>query len=229
MKYYANSEKGLREHNEDAYIVEKIDDFYFFGVADGMGGHAGGEFASKIAIDELKESIKQKGQVGLKEGFEKANNTIVNENARRQSNMGTTLVACSLNEKTGECIIAHVGDSRAYIFDDEIWKTRDHNLVQNLVDKGIISEEETFNHPQKNIVTRALGMEKSIEVEIDEKLIKDASILLCSDGLSDYVKDEEIAEIIKNNPEMPCEKLVDKALENGSEDNITVIIVDFKE
>ena len=229
MKYYASSEKGLREHNEDAYIAEKINEHYFFGVADGMGGHAGGEFASKIAICELKESIERKGQVGLKEGFEKANSTIVSENERRQSNMGTTLVACSLNEKTGECIIAHVGDSRAYIFDDEIWKTRDHNLVQNLVDKGVISEEEIFDHPQKNIVTRALGLEKSVDVDIDEKLIKDASLLLCSDGLSDYVKDEEMVEIIKNNSETACKKLVKKALENGSKDNITVIIVDFKE
>ena len=230
MKYYSISEKGLREHNEDYCITEKINDLYIFGVADGIGGHAGGELASRIAVEELKESIKRKGKHGFIEGFEKANNTIVNENERRQSNMGTTLVACSVNEKTGECIMAHVGDSRAYIFNEKIWKTIDHSLVQDLVKKGVICEEETFGHPQKNIVTKALGLEKRVDVDINKKIIKNANLLLCSDGLSDYVNDEEIAKIVeKYRPEMACKKLVKKALDNGSKDNITIIVVNLKD
>ena len=114
MKYYACSEKGLREHNEDAYLTEKIDDCYFFGIADGMGGHVGGEFASSIAIDQIKDLIKSKKQDGLIEGIKKANSTIVYENEKRNSNMGTTIVACSVNEKTGECTIIHIGDPDTY-------------------------------------------------------------------------------------------------------------------
>lgn len=230
MKYYVISEKGKRDKNEDCLVAKKINDLYVFGIADGMGGHARGEFASKIAIGELKESFKRKGQAGLIDGFEKANDTIVNENARRQSNMGTTLAACSYNEKTGECIIAHVGDSRVYIFGDKIWKTTDHSMVQNLVKKGVIAEEEAFGHPQKNIVTKALGLEKRVDIDINKKIIKNANLLLCSDGLSDYVNDEEIAKIVeKYRPEMVCKKLVKKALDNGSKDNITIIVVNLKD
>ena len=178
MKYYVISEKGRRDKNEDCTIAGKIDDFYFFGVADGMGGHAGGEIASRIAIAELKESIKRKGKDGLIYGFEKANETIVNENERRNSSMGTTLAACCVNEKTGECIIVHIGDSRVYIFNDEIWKTTDHSLVQDLVEKGVISEEDTFGHPQRNIITKTLGLEKEVDVEVDKKTINNASLVL---------------------------------------------------
>jgi len=230
MNYYAISEKGKREKNEDNFIAEKINDLYVFGVADGIGGHTGGEYASKIAIGELRESIKRKGEHGLKESFEKANSTIVRENERKNSNMGTTLVACVVKEKTGRYIVANVGDSRAYIFNETIWKTRSHNLVQELVIKGVINKEEAFNHPQKNVVTRALGLEKDVKTDVFYNLRRGTlTILLCSDGLSDYVNDEEIAKIAKRyNPKKACNKLVKTALENGSKDNITIIIGDIK-
>lgn len=229
MDYYAISEKGKREKNEDNFIAEKINDFYVFGVADGIGGHTGGEYASKIAIGELRESIKRKGEHGLKESFEKANSTIIRENERKNSNMGTTLVACVVKEKTGRYIVANVGDSRAYIFNETIWKTRDHNLVQELVIKGVINKEEALNHPQKNVVTRALGLEKDVETDVYNLREGTLTILLCSDGLSDYVNDEEIAKIAKRyNPKMACNKLVKTALENGSKDNITIIIGSIK-
>lgn len=230
MQYYAVSEKGVRDQNEDHFIAEKIDDFFVFGVADGIGGHAGGEFASKMAIVELKEAIKRKGEHGLKEGFEKANSTILSENERRQSNMGTTLVACIVKEETGEYTVANVGDSRAYIFGDKTWKTSDHSLVQELVNKGVIGKEEAMNHPQKNIVTRALGLEKNVKVDVYDKMEAVSAVLLCSDGLSDYVKDVEIAEIVKkDSSKVACKKLVEKALDNKSKDNITIIIVNFEE
>ena len=230
MGYYAISEKGKRDRNEDNFIAEKINDFYVFGVADGIGGHTGGEYASKIAIGELRESVKRRGERGLKEGFEKANSTITSENERRHMNMGTTLVACVIKEKTGEYIVANVGDSRAYAFNEKIWKTSDHNLVQELVKKGVITREEALNHPQKNVVTRALGLGKNVKVDVYDKMATISIVLLCSDGLSDYVSDKEMVEIVKKyKPRKACKKLVKKALENKSKDNITVIIANFKE
>ena len=230
MQHYALSEKGARDQNEDHFIAEKIDDFFVFGVADGIGGHAGGEFASKIAIVELKEAIKRKGKHGLNEGFEKANSTILSENKRKQSNMGTTLVACIVTEETGECVVANVGDSRAYIFGDKTLKTSDHSLVHELVKKGVISIEEAAGHLQKNIVTRALGFEENVKVDIYSKMEAVSVVLLCSDGLSDYVKDCEMAEIVKKyEPKVACKKLVKKAIDNKSKDNITIIVVNFGE
>ncbi len=230
MKYYAISEKGVRDHNEDHFIAERVDDFFVFGVADGIGGHAGGEFASKIAIVELREVIKREGIHGLKGGFEKANSTIISENERRQSNMGTTLVACIVKEETGECVVANVGDSRAYIFGEETLKTSDHSLVHELVKKGVIDKEEATSHPQKNVVTRALGFEENVKVDIYSKTGAVSVVLLCSDGLSDYVKDNEIAEIVKKyDPKVACKKLLKKAIGNKSKDNITIIVVNFRE
>jgi protein phosphatase len=230
MEFYAFSEKGRRETNEDSFIIEKIDDIYLFSVADGLGGHAFGELASKIAVGELKESFIRKGEQGLLEGFLKTNHTILTENKRRQTDMATTLVACTLNEKTGDCTIAHIGDSRAYIFTDIIWKTKDDSLVQALVDKGVINEAESVQHPQKNIVTKSLGLEKDIQVHIDRKNVKNAIILLCSDGLSDNIKEEEISRIVRTyKPKGACKKLVQKALKNGGSDNITMIIVNSKD
>ena len=225
IRYYGFSGKGKRNKNEDAYIAEKIDDLYVFAVADGLGGHVMGEVASKIAIGELKEAIKRYGENGLITAFEKANETIFFENEQRGTNMGTTMVACIMMGD-GKCKIANVGDSRAYIINDEIWRTKDHSLVQELVDSGIINEEEAFNHPQKNIVTQVLGLKKDVKPDVYEKDIKNSILLLCSDGLSDYVKDEEIAKIVKKyDPKKACKKLYKKALKEGSQDNITTIVV----
>ena len=223
IEYYALSKKGRREKNEDAYIAEKIKDLYVFAVADGLGGHVGGEIASKIAIIELKEAIARYGEKGFLKAFEKANDTIFFENKRRKSNMATTLVACIV--KGEKCKIANIGDSRAYIFNNKIWKTKNHSFVQQLIDKGIISEEESFDHPQKNIVTQVLGLKEKIKLDVYEKNI-DSILLLCSDGLSDYVRDNEIEEIVKKyDPKTSCKKLYKKALKRGSNDNITIIMV----
>jgi len=230
MDYYYVSEKGLREQNEDYFIAGKVNDFFVFAVADGIGGHSGGELASKIAITELKEAVKRKGSIGLVEGFEKANSTIFSENEIRNSNMGTTLVAFIVNKKFTEYFVANVGDSRAYLFNDKIWKTKDHSLVQELVNKGALSEEEAVNHPQKNIITKALGLEKNVKPDIYKEITKVSAVILCSDGLSDYVSNKEIIDIVeRNKPKIACKKLVKKALENGSKDNITVIVVNFKD
>ncbi|RLI78813.1 serine/threonine protein phosphatase, partial [Archaeoglobales archaeon] len=151
MKFYAISEKGRRKNNEDAYLAKKISSYYVFAVADGLGGHAAGEIASKIAVIELEETIKRfKGSPKemLKKAIEKANEEVYlqsKEFADRKG-MATTLVACILDEN-GNGIIANVGDSRAYLINDEIWHTKDHSYVQELVDTGVITEDEAFNHP----------------------------------------------------------------------------------
>jgi len=228
MEYYAISKKGRREKNEDSYIAEKINNFYLFAVADGLGGHMGGGIASRIAIIELKETIKRDGKNGLTNAFQKANDSILHENKEKGYNMGTTMVACIVSND-GKCTISNVGDSRAYIFNGGIWRTKDHSLVQELIDKKVISEEEAFNHSKKNIVTQALGLEKTVRIDMYQKSAKNSILLLCSDGLSDYVKDKEIAEIAKKYPtKKACEKLYKKAFKNGSGDNITIIIVDFR-
>jgi len=224
--YHALSEKGVREKNEDAYIAGKVGDSHVFAVADGLGGHASGESASRIAISELKEAIERYGEEGLTIAFERANNKIFLENRRKGTNMGTTLVACIVGED-GKCKIANVGDSRAYIFENhDIWRTKDHSLVQELIDKGVISEEEAFTHPRKNIVTRVLGLGEKIKVDSYEKNLEKSVLLLCSDGLSDYLKDHEIAKTAKShNPKKACKKLCKMALKAGSKDNITVVVV----
>jgi protein phosphatase len=228
--YYALSEKGKRNRNEDHFIAKKIDDFYVFGIADGVGGLLNGELASKIAIDELTEEIKRKGEIGLQEGFEKANDSILFENKRRQHMMATTLLACIVKEDAGESIIAHVGDSRAYVINTDIWKTRDHTLVQDLVEMGIVTEMGAVAHPERHRINRALGIKENIEIDVHKKLVKDSILLLCSDGLSGYVSDNEIVTLAKQyGPKNACEKLVQIALDNGGQDNITVIIANISE
>jgi PPM family protein phosphatase len=225
MDVFGLSEKGNREKNEDSFVAEKINEFYVLAVADGIGGHRGGEYASNIAVGELRESIKRKGLHGLKEGFINANATIYRENERRQSNMGTTLVACVINSKTGAYYFANVGDSRAYIFNKNMWKTEEHNLVKELLKKGIITEEEASDHPQRNIVTRALGLDKEVKIDLYEKYEPGSVVVLCSDGLSGFIDENDIQYIAKNNTSKhACELLIKIALNNGSNDNVTVIV-----
>lgn len=220
---------GKRHINEDNYLAERIGEYYVFCVADGLGGHSAGEVASSIAVVEIMENVKRKGLEGLRKGVERANEVIMNQNMRKNIDMGTTCVACLIKKGSANGYFLHVGDSRAYIFNDKnydiIWRTKDHSLVQELVDTGTISSEEAFDHPQKNVVTQALGLKKKFEIEYVEKNLQDSTVLLCSDGLSDYVLEEDIKHIIKKySSKSACTRLINKAIENGSTDNITVII-----
>lgn len=228
MKYYALSDKGRKTANEDSFIAKKIKNMFVFAVADGLGGHTRGKEASKIAINELKKSIKRYGENGLLSGFKEANKKIILKNKKNDTDMNTTMVA-SLIYENGRAVIANVGDSRAYVINDDIWKTKDHSLVQNFIDRGIISNEERFNHPQKNIVTRVIGAQEEINVDVYEKNIKDSILILCSDGVTDYVKDEEIASVVRNStPKKACKELYKNVMKNGGRDNITIIVVNFK-
>lgn len=240
LDYCFLTNKGGRDNNEDALLtvtLEHKNRYYLFAVADGMGGHAAGEVASKIAITELKESVMEgfasKQTLNLESmkqllsmGFSKANEKISNEakTELEKRGMGTTLVVALLDNE-GKGIVANVGDSRAYLAEDKIIRiTKDHSFVQELVDRGIITQKEAAVHPRKNIVTRIIGME-GVAPDFFEIELGKNTMLLCSDGLTDSLSDEEIKDIIiYSKIENICKNLVETA-KSKSRDNITVIAV----
>lgn len=239
LTYCGATDRGERKNNEDAYETTTIEHvnkhFHLLAIADGLGGYAAGEIASRLTIIELRETVKRgladKKTVSLElirellvKGFRKANEEICDQRkiVPERHNMGTTLVVALLNDE-GKGFVANVGDSRAYLIGNNIERiTRDHSYVQELVEKGIIKEEEAFGHPEKNIVTKIIGM-KNVEPDFFEITIGNKILLLCSDGLNDTLKDEKIKEIIINSrKEDICRNLVEAA-KSESLDNITVI------
>ena len=206
-----------------------------FTVADGMGGHNAGDYASshavRILVDEIREDADYNPVKVIRHAIEAANTEIRNR-AQEDENlrgMGTTMVVATIVDQYA--YVANVGDSRLYVIQDGIRQvTRDHSLVQEMVRMGEISEAEARNHPDKNIITRALGAEKTVDVDFfDLKLEKGCTILMCSDGLSNMVEDEKIQEIISD-PEADIDQkgsaLLREANQNGGKDNIAVVLVE---
>ena len=238
MRSSGLSDIGLvRKINEDAYLCEYTNgDATYFIVADGMGGRNAGEVASSTAIDYIKDYIKKYSNSAneipalIKNAILHANEKVYKKSILSSEcvGMGTTLsLACILGEKL---LIGHVGDSRVYLVrDSKITKlTEDHSLVEELVKNGTIKPEDASTHPQKNIITRALGTEYILDVDLYEFDILDGDfIVLCTDGLSNMVTDKDILDAIRNNSDVNiiCERLVVMARENGGLDNITVIII----
>lgn len=226
LDYAVKSHVGyVRVHNEDHYLSNP--DFGLWIVADGMGGHLGGEVASKIAVEALDDAL-QKG-ITLKEAIQKAHVKIL-ETAEKtnKSGMGTTVVGLQIKEDRYR--IFWIGDSRAYFWDGKRLKrlTRDHSLIQEMIDNGIISDDEARTNPKRNIITRALGMNISPEVEIIEgRLIQGTCFLLCTDGLNSELYDDEIAHILKHDksPAETVKTFTNSALQKGGHDNITVAII----
>jgi len=239
MRFYSVSDRGkLRENNEDSCFVKEIGDFTVLVLADGMGGHNCGETASSTAISEisalLSEKLKGKmlpGQIMLllSEAMDKANEKIFElaKNDATLSGMGTTCDICIVFKETA--YVAHVGDSRVYKISQSGKAkrlTKDHSLVEYMLDAGTITPEEALHHPQKNIILRALGTAKTVEADVfHEKLKEGDSLLLCSDGLTNMVDEETVFGIIteEKNPEKSAVRLVQLANEAGGTDNITVI------
>jgi PPM family protein phosphatase len=225
---------NFRKVNED-HIGHYIDDHKsFYIVADGMGGHNGGEIASSIAVVETMNYMKAANNLSnpselLREAIIIANQKIYDLSLKDQSlsGMGTTITACLIIEEM--CCIANVGDSSCYVLKgEEIVKvTRDHSLVQELIDKGSITENEARSHPYRNIVTRAVGTSLKVNVDIYIRTLSSIDkIILCSDGLTDEVPKEEIKSYIiecKDNMEA-CRKLIDLVKQRGGRDNISVMI-----
>ncbi len=226
MKMYGATDIGLvRATNQDNFYIDKSAKWAV--VADGMGGHKGGETASAMTVEEIKKSMLQ--GVGLKESIINAN-ALVYKTAVENSGlmgMGTTVVLCEILGSTAN--IAYVGDSRAYIYSGGVLKqiTKDHSIVQQLIDCGTITEEQAKYHPQRNMITRAVGTEKNILVDcVSQELSNNDYILICSDGLSSYVDENVIKDILANaKTSEVAEKLIEAANASGGKDNVTAVVI----
>ena len=210
--------------------------FLLLAVADGMGGHAKGEEASKIALNAIARAVipdllnNTPFTKILEKGIQNANQDILDYTAENPeaSGMGTTSVCAVV--KDNQIHLANVGDSRAYrVSDDEICRvTKDHSYVQALIDEDEITEEQAREHPRKNEITRAVGIMPSIEVDTMKlTLDSDESLLLCCDGVIAHLSDDDIHKIIRDSPDpqTACQGIVDMANERGGSDNISLIIL----
>jgi serine/threonine protein phosphatase PrpC len=228
--FFAISERGGREANEDAILARSTGDYLVLGVADGLGGHARGEVASGIAIGVLgridaSALSSSDPELLLLEVFAEANMRIVQYNREHGINSGTTLTACIVSPG-GRCTIGNLGDSRAYIIDERIcWHTRDHSYLQQLIDAGELTEERAVRHPQSNIITRALGLERGCVPDIADMHAEGEVLVLTSDGIHDYIELDRFRELamVPGNREAAL-ALLDAAVSGGSTDNLSVIV-----
>lgn len=243
MKVFGVTNTGLvRELNEDNYFVsnEPVGSFQnLFIIADGMGGQNAGEVASKLAIDEFIDYTKRNVDTSdtieerFIKGIEYTNNVIYNSAKYNieYRGMGTTFIVCTVVDDT--LYIANVGDSRLYIYDNTLKQiTIDHSYVEELIQAGQITRNESITHPDRNIITRALGTYKDIEVDVFKIDVKHVTkVLLCSDGLTNMLIDERINEIISSDKDLDKQgvQLLEESLKKGGTDNITFIIIDINE
>lgn len=241
MRVYAKTDIGkAREMNQDFYYVsEEYEGMRLCILADGMGGYKGGEIASSLATNSAKEYIQQnfknieltpdKIQELIKNAMNYANKIVYEKSrlCKELEQMGTTLEICVMYGN--KVFIGHIGDSRIYRIRRNIIRriTTDHSYVETLVKDGTITREEAFYHPKKNMLVKALGCTENIEPDITAKgFLNGDKILMCSDGLTNMVKEDEIYNIVNENTEKACEELVKKANELGGYDNISVIIIE---
>lgn len=238
MKTFSKTDIGMvREVNQDYVYVSDLPVGNLpnlFIVADGMGGHKAGEFASRFTVevvkDELAKSTEEGPEAMIRQAITSANQRLL-ETAKQDSKlegMGTTLVVATVIERT--LYFANVGDSRLYLLNNDIKQvSKDHSLVQEMVRLGGIKQEDAKNHPDKNIITRAIGAKEQVEVDFYEYRLKKGDIvLMCTDGLSNMVEDTEILHIVKGSRDIveAVEGLINKANENGGKDNIGIVAVD---
>ena len=237
MKIYSLTDSGMvRNSNQDAFFAgELIPDAAFAVVCDGMGGANAGNVASQTAVKVISEYIIRSYRPKM-DSFEiekMLKNAIVSANIDvydmafkdpSLNGMGTTVVAALVHNR--EVVIAHVGDSRAYLVSDELIQlTRDHSVVQSLLESGKITAEDAKVHPRKNVITRALGAEQNIVADTTQLTLEEGqTLMLCTDGLSSYAESNQIMQIFKYSdaPSVP-EELVNLAIKGGGGDNITVV------
>ncbi len=221
-----------RMRNEDMLVVRPP----LFAVADGMGGARAGEIAARLAAGALEEARADvTGEAGVTSLIEEANRRIWERSLAdpETAGMGTTVTAALVDEQNGTVAIGHVGDSRAYLLRGETLAqlSTDHSLVAELVQSGVLTPEEAERHPQRSAITRALGTDPAVEVEVQtvQSHVGDLFVL-CSDGLSVMLDDEEIADAIlgaERDPRSAGEALVAAANAHGGEDNITVVLFEL--
>lgn len=243
IEHASLSDKGkVRENNEDAcgqFVPAEKDEQaqkgILFLVADGMGGHRGGEIASRLAVEAIVSAFTQSQETDragvLVSAFEHANTLILTESTTDTTlfGMGTTCTAIALHGS--HAYFAHVGDSRAYCQrgDQLTQMTNDHSLVGEMVRSGIITDEDARTHPRRNVITRSLGIQESLMTDTPNspfEVMAGDTFLLCSDGLTSFVEDDEIARVLAGNDvDSQCETLVRLANDGGGKDNITVQVI----
>lgn len=237
MRWAQLSDIGLvRALNEDSLCV--LPKLGLFAVADGMGGHLAGEVASATALQMLEQELGKRLQDGelpeqaLVGAVQEANRKVYELSSANQqwSGMGTTITALLKREEA--VYIAQVGDSRAYLLHESLIEqlTEDHSLVRELVKNGELTEEQAMHHPQRNVLTRALGIAPSLNVDIYQQKVSPGDLLLlCTDGLTGYLSPAEIMLTVDNSTDLDtaARSLVDKALAAGGKDNITVILLEI--
>jgi protein phosphatase len=249
MRYVAAAKSDVgrkRQGNEDSFCLAPEIGLYV--VADGMGGHAAGEVASRLAVDAIREWMAKYlagdetiaeatapgGSTGAKfllSSIRLANRVIFDaaQSRRDYAGMGTTVVAALTQGAT--VVLAHVGDSRIYRVRDGriVQVSRDHSFVQQQLDRGVISVEDAQSSQYRHMITRALGLREAVEVDLAEESAEPGDfLLLCSDGLSDLLEDEEILAIVREHPidlDRACRTLVDRANYKGGDDNITALLI----
>ena len=238
MKTFSITDVGqLRETNQDYFYtsenpVGNLPNLFI--VADGMGGHNAGDYASQYTVEQIVDVVSKSKETDpakiIKEGIEQANSMLLeraNEDIARKG-MGTTVVVLSITDN--RLVIANVGDSRLYIINDSIRQiTKDHSYVQEMVRMGEIDAEMAKDHPDKNIITRAIGVGKEVTIDFfEEEVTHGDFILMCSDGLTNMVEDDAIKSIILGQRDIAekAEKLVETANRNGGKDNSTVVVIE---
>jgi protein phosphatase len=232
---WCKTDTGLkRESNQDSFLINQ--DFGLYVVADGMGGHSGGEVASALATQALEDSVIQPPSIEMRpreilvNAYSEASKRIYDKAAYENpelTGMGTTMV--SLYRAGNSIFICNVGDSRCYLYrKPNLWLlTEDHSLVNEQLRAGLIDEEQAKNFTSRNVITRSVGYEREVSVDIIERPYTKGDVyLLCSDGLSSLVIDEDIQQVLNNcTIDKGVDACVAKALENGGNDNVTVLIV----
>ncbi|MCU0341597.1 MAG: Stp1/IreP family PP2C-type Ser/Thr phosphatase [Spirosomaceae bacterium] len=232
----------VRTNNEDAArfvrpanSTVRLQKGFLAIVADGMGGHAAGEIASQLAVETIAKTYYQREEApeeSLFLAFTKANRDIWQAASRnsRQRGMGTTCTTLAISES--RLYLAHVGDSRAYLFQNGqlIQLSTDHTYVQSLVEQGVITPAEADKHPERNVLTRAMGTHAKVEIDaamLPQLLQDNDRLLLCTDGLYDYLANDEIAQFLLN-PQLgdTAQQLVECAKQRGGHDNITVLLIE---
>jgi serine/threonine protein phosphatase PrpC len=236
----------IRPNNEDAYgyfepanDTERAEMGWLFVVADGMGGHRGGEIASDLAVRTIRDRYYADAGASrsavLKSAVEEANRLILHESVADASLLGMGTTCTSMAIHNGFAYFVHVGDSRAYVLrqGELVQLTQDHSLVGEMVRSGILTEEDARNHPKRNVITRSLGVQPTVVTDTPFtpfKLEKDDVFILCSDGLTSMLEDPEIEEILRSDdPAVTAVKLVATANERGGKDNITAVVVKVSE
>lgn len=238
MRAFSKTDKGKRREMNQDYVYtsdSRIGNLPNLCIlADGMGGHNAGDYASRYTVQTIVDSIEKDEHTEpvsiIEQAIQRANQAIL-EKAKTDidlEGMGTTVVVAAIVDN--EMYVANVGDSRLYVVGEEIHQvTKDHSFVQEMVRRGELNEKDARVHPDRNIITRAIGGGKPLEVDFFEvELKKEERVLMCSDGLTDMIEDEEILKILKEQKDTTkgIERLIETANENGGNDNITVVVIE---